>query len=68
MSDEYVKFEDALTEDDYGLIIDGQSGELKGLWMPKGKEDEPIPDTIVDLCIHVFGIDPNDEEDEVTIH
>ncbi len=70
---EYFEFEDSLDEDDFGLIICGKSGKLKGLFIPKGKEDEPIPETIAEICLAVFDVDPNEDEDKdslegVTIH
>tara|TARA_E500000178_G_C16999975_1_gene745190 strand:+ start:1898 stop:2104 length:207 start_codon:yes stop_codon:yes gene_type:complete len=68
MDNEYIGFEDSLDEDDFGLIICGKTGNLKGLFIPRGKEEEEIPDTIVEICLGVFGIDPNDTEDEVTLH
>lgn len=68
MDNEYIGFEDSLDEDDFGLIICGKTGNLKGLFIPRGKEEEEIPDTIVEICLGVFGIDPNDTEYEVTLH
>ena len=65
MSD-YVEFGENLDEDDYGLIV-GSDGTLKGLFIPKGHEDQLVPDAIVNLCIEHFGIDPN-LDDEPTIH
>jgi hypothetical protein len=59
-----VSFADALAEDDWGLII-GKDGELKGMFIPEGKDDEDVPDAIVDICVTVFGIDPTEE---VTLH
>lgn len=61
---EYVEFEDALDSNDWGLII-GDDGSLKGLFIPEGKEDEEIPDVIVELCIRFFGVDPTTEEKTV---
>lgn len=70
-NDGYVEFEDTLDEDDFGLIICGKTGNLKGLFVPRGKEDELVPETISEICLAVFGIDPNEDEDETlgkTIH
>ena len=33
-----VSFDDALTKDDYGLIV-SKDGELKGIWIPDNAED-----------------------------
>ena len=59
-----VEFSESLSEEDYGLII-GTDGTLKGIWIPKDKEDEQIPDAIASICISKFGIDPNDGSEVV---
>jgi hypothetical protein len=65
MSQKKVTFEEALADDDFGLIID-KDGNLKGLFMPEGKqENEFVPDTIVTILESVYGLDLGDE---VTIH
>ena len=57
-----VTFEDALSKDDYGLIIN-KNGELKGIWIPDSAEDaDVIPQSVADLCMQYFNIDPNAEE------
>jgi len=53
-----LEFKQSLSETDYGLIV-GKYGELKGIWVPCGLEDQEIPHAIVNLCISKFGIDPN---------
>lgn len=60
-------FDNALDEDDFGLIISSK-GELKGLWIPEGKDEDPVPDTVATLLIDHFGIDPNLPDYEATIH
>jgi len=60
-----VEFDDALGENDFGLIVCSKTGRLKGLWIPEGKADDEVPQTIVDVCMEYFGIDPNAEE---TVH
>lgn len=59
-------FGDTLAENDYGLIVCGKTGALKGLWIPKTHEDDYVPDSIIHLCVNYFGVDPSefDEEDE----
>ena len=65
MSQKKVTFEEALADDDFGLIID-KDGNLKGLFMPEDKqENEFVPDTIVTILESVYGLDLGDE---VTIH
>ena len=58
MSHKLLEFKESLTDTDYGLII-GKSGELKGIWIPSGFQDDAIPDAIVNICLAKFGIDPN---------
>jgi hypothetical protein len=72
---EYLQFEESLDDDDFGLIICGKTGKLKGLFIPRGHEDKEVPETIAEICVAVFGIDPNDEIEDfeedldgVTIH
>jgi hypothetical protein len=61
-------FTETLTEEDYGIII-SNGGRLKGIWMPVDRSESPIPDSIVQLCLINFGIDPNtDEHVSQTIH
>ena len=66
-----VTFEDALDEEDWGLIIN-KEGKLKGLFIPDGKDEDDVPDEIIQLCIRYFGIDPEefygDKSDGQTIH
>ena len=58
-----VSFDDALTKDDYGLIV-SKDGELKGIWIPDSAEDaDEIPQAVADLCMQYFEIDPNAEEE-----
>jgi len=60
-----LEFGDALDERDYGLII-SEYGELKGIWIPEGQDDDEVPSVIVNICKIFFGIDPN--EDNETLH
>ena len=52
-----LEFEDALEETDFGLIVCGKTGRLKGLWIPKDLDDEEVPESLVRICVDVFGID-----------
>ena len=60
-----VDWEEALTDTDFGLIICGKTGRLKGLWIPDGKDEDEVPQPIVDICMEYFGVDPNQQE---TLH
>lgn len=59
-----ITFDESLEDDDWGLIISA-NGQLKGLFIPDGKDEDEVPDTIVEMCIQFFGIDVTEEE---TIH
>ena len=72
-SNHELVFEKSLEETDFGLIICGKTGNLKGLWIPKGMEEEPVPESLVQICVEVFGVDPTEFEDpddptDKTIH
>ena len=60
-----ITFVEALEEDDWGLII-GKDGVLKGLFIPEGSDEDEVPESIIDICIHVFGIDPAEFEEETS--
>ena len=65
MSDENIIFDESLGENDYGLIICGDTGMLKGIFIPENLEDEDIPEIIVKICKQCFDIDPNED---ITLH
>jgi hypothetical protein len=73
MSDEPGTLEDQLGEDDWAIII-GKDGNLKGLFMPEGSDEDMVPGSIVYIMENYFGIDfdeeMSDEEssDGQTIH
>jgi hypothetical protein len=52
-----LEFHESLEDTDFGLIICGKTGALKGLWVPKGMDEEPVPESIVRMCVDIFGID-----------
>ena len=54
-----------LDEDDWALII-GPDGNLKGLFIPDGKDDEEVPDSIVYICEKYFGVDFDDQDEDET--
>ena len=67
-----VTFEEALQDDDWGLIID-RNGKLKGLFIPDGADEDDVPDPIIQICVQQFGIDPqefygNTDEEDPTFH
>lgn len=66
MNHDKVHFEESLDDNDFGLIICGKTGSLKGLWIPVGMEEAPVPETIIDICVNVFGIDPKEFDEQET--
>lgn len=67
MSHDYLGFEDTLDKDDYGFILD-KEGNLKGIWVPQGHEDEDVPEPIVQLLKEKWGIDVNDDSNYGYLH
>ena len=54
-----ITFEEYLGDSDWGLIIDSK-GQLKGLFIPDGKDDDDVPDAIIQMCITQFNINPEE--------
>lgn len=69
---EHIGFDEALEPTDFGLIVCGKTGKLKGIWMPEGVDEENIPVSIVQLCVDYFDIDPEefglDDDTPTTLH
>ena len=64
---EYITMDDALNEDDWGLIIN-RSGELKGIYIPRGSENNEVPEAIAEICETFFGVDWDEEDTFRTVH
>ena len=67
-----MTLEDQLGDDDWALII-GADGNLKGLFIPEGKDEDMVPESIVQICAKYFGVDFDeeievDDDDSPTIH
>jgi hypothetical protein len=70
MNDESKALHDHLDEDDWALII-GPDGNLKGLFMPDGSDEDEVPESIVYIMENYFGMNFNEEDDNTdnkTIH
>ncbi len=65
MSDKSLTLEESLDDDDWALII-GSDGNLKGMFIPEGSDDDEVPQSIIEICKSFFGFDPTEEE--VTLH
>lgn len=67
MSHDYLGFDSTLDEDDYGFILDAE-GNLKGIWVPQGAENDEVPQPIVDIIKQKWGIDVNDDSNYGYLH
>ena len=57
--------EEQLDNDDWAIIID-KDGDLKGVFIPEGMDEELVPESIVQIMADYFGIDF--DEDAPTLH
>jgi hypothetical protein len=67
---EELSLEEQLGEDDWALII-GKDGNLRGVFIPTGSDEDMVPESIVQIMAEYFGIDfHEDNEDDLpnTIH
>jgi hypothetical protein len=67
MAEQKITFEESLEDDDWGLIV-SNTGELKGLFIPDGKDDDDVPEAIVKLCATYFGVSEEEFYEGPTIH
>jgi len=64
MSDEEKQsLYDQIGEEDWALII-GSDGNLKGMFIPEGKDEDEVPESIVYIMENYFGIDFDEDEEE----
>lgn len=54
---------DQLDNDDWAIII-GNDGNLKGLFIPEGKDEDAVPHSIVHIMEKYFGIDFSEEDED----
>jgi hypothetical protein len=65
-----ITFEESLGASDWGLIIDSK-GNLKGLFIPDGSSEDDVPESIIQMCITQFNINPDEfgiEERPTLLH
>jgi len=60
---EALTLEAQLGEDDWAIII-GKDGNLKGLFIPDGMDQDLVPESIVTIMAEYFGVDFDDEIEE----
>jgi hypothetical protein len=64
---ETFTFETSLDDGDWGLIISAE-GDLKGLFIPEGSEEDQVPESIVHICEEYFGVDLSQGDQPKTLH
>ena len=52
-----------LDEDDWAIIM-GSDGNLRGLFIPDGKDEDLVPESIVEIMADYFGVDFDEEDTE----
>ena len=63
MSKKSKPLEEYLGEDDWAIII-GDDGNLKGLFMPDGSDEDEVPESIIYIMENYFGMDFSEEMSE----
>ena len=61
--DERESLYDQMNEDDWALII-GSDGNLKGMFIPEGKDEDEVPYSIVHIMEKYFGIDFSEDDED----
>jgi len=64
--DEQLSLYDQMDNDDWALII-GSDGNLKGMFIPDGKDEDEVPESIVYIMENYFGIDFDEDEEESSV-
>jgi len=68
MSEESKTLEEQLGEEDWAIII-GKDGNLKGMFIPEGSDEDEVPESIVYIMAEYFGVDFDEESsDGKTLH
>jgi len=60
MKDDDKTLEDQLGDTDWALII-GREGNLKGIFIPRGADEEAVPESIIAIMAKYFGVDFEEE-------
>ena len=61
-----ISLYDQIEDDDWAIII-GSNGNLKGVFIPEGKDEELVPESIVAIMAEYFGVDFNEEIEEAGV-
>ena len=62
---EDLTLEAQLGQDDWAIII-GQDGNLKGLFIPEGKDEDLVPESIIKIMSTYFAVDFEEEVDDTS--
>ena len=62
-NDEDKTLEAQLDKDDWAIII-GKDGNLKGLFIPEGTDEDLVPESIVEIMAEYFGVEYDEEINE----
>ena len=54
---------DQLHQDDWAIII-GSNGNLKGIFIPEGKDEDEVPASITYIMENYFEITPSNDKDD----
>jgi hypothetical protein len=60
------KLDDLMEEQDWALIF-GADGQLKGIFIPPGKDDENVPDSLLGV-LQSAGIDIHADAADTVLH
>ena len=63
MKDDSKTLEEQLGDEDWAIII-GKDGNLKGLFMPDGSDEDIVPESIIYIMENYFGMDFNSAMDD----
>lgn len=63
MNKKDLTLEEQIGDDDWAIII-GNNGNLKGIFIPQGMDEELVPESIVQIMAQYFGVDFEEEIDE----
>jgi len=62
MTKEKTTVTDSLEDDDWALVI-SSNGDLKGVYIPHGVDEENVPEAIVEILEQYYNIDFYDDDD-----
>ena len=63
MNKKDLTLEEQIGDDDWAIII-GNNGNLKGIFIPQGMDEELVPESIVQIMAQYFGVDFEEEIEE----